>query len=191
MADRYAYVPLLGIFLMTVWGLADLADTRQLPLRHRALASAVVLVTLIVLSWRQVGYWRSNLALWAHTVGVTKDNVYAEVNLGATLLQHGRPDMALPHFQNASRINPRDPGSHLNMGATFASLGRNREAVEQYKAALPSVKDIHILAQAYQALGAIYIRLGDYPSARENYRRSLEYDPTLQGSQQALKALGS
>jgi len=190
MADRYAYVPLIGIFLMTVWGLADLADARQLPLRPRAFASAVVLVMLIVLSWRQVGYWRSNLALWAHTVGVTKDNVYAEVNLGATLLQHGHPDMALPHFQNASRINPRDPGPHLNMGATFASLGRNREAAEQYKAAIPSVRDGHILAQAYQALGGIYVRLGDYPSARENYRRSLEYDPTLQGSQQALKALG-
>jgi len=76
------------------------------------------------------------------------------------------------------------------MGATFASLGRNQEAAEQYKAAIPSVRDGHILAQAYQALGAIYVRLGDFPSARENYRRSLEYDPTLQGSQQALKALG-
>jgi tetratricopeptide (TPR) repeat protein len=190
MADRYAYIPLLGIFLMVVFGLADLADVRHVPLRFRAAASAVVLVILVVLSWRQVGYWRSNLALWSHTVGVTKDNVYAEVNLGATLLQHGRPDLALPHFQNAARINPRDPGTHLNMGATYASVGRNREAIDEYKTAIPSITDRKILAQAYLALGAIYVRLGDYPAARENYRRSLEYDPTLPGPQQALKALG-
>ncbi len=190
MADRYAYVPLLGVFLMVVWGLADLADARKIPFRARAAASAVILLTLIVLSWRQIGYWRSNQALWAHTVAVTGDNVYAEVNLGATLLQAGHPQLALPHFQNAARINPHDPGTHLNMGATFASIGRNQEAIEQYKIAIPRITDRRILAQAYQALGVIYTRLGDFPSARENYKRSLELDSTLEGPRQALKALG-
>lgn len=190
MADRYAYVPLLGIFLMVVWGLADLAGARQIDLRPRAAAGAVILLVLTVLSWRQVGFWQSNQALWAHTVAATGDNVYAEVNLGATLLQAGRPDLALPHFQNAARINPRDPGTHLNMGATFASVGRNREAIEQYQTAIPMITDHRILAQAYQAIGLIYTRLGDFPAARENYRRSLELDPSLPSPRQALKALG-
>jgi tetratricopeptide (TPR) repeat protein len=190
MADRYAYVPLLGIFLMVVWGVADLAESRAIHLRARAAAAAVILLILTMLSWRQIGYWHSNQALWAHTVEVTGDNVYAEVNLGATLLQAGHPALALPHFQNAARINPRDAGTHLNMGATFASLGRNPEAIEQYKTALPLLSDRRILAQAYQALGVIYTRLGDYPSARENYRRSLDFDSTLEAPRQALKALG-
>ncbi len=191
MADRYAYVPLLGIFLMVVWGLADLADSLRISSRPRQAASALGLLILIVLSWRQIGYWRSNQALWAHTVAATGDNVYAEVNLGATFLQAGRPDLALPHFQNAARINPQDAGTHLNMGATYASVGRNLEAIEQYQVAIPFIRDPKILAQAYQAIGTLYARLGNYPPARENYQRALEFDPSLEASRRALKALGT
>lgn len=191
MADRYAYVPLLGIFLMVVWGLADLADSRQIGTRPRTPVSAVCLVILIVLSWRQIGYWRSNQVLWAHTVESTGDNVYAEINLGATLLQAGRADLALPHFENAARINPKDPGTHLNMGATYASFGRNQEAIAQYKLALPAIRDPKITAQAYQALGALSIRVGDQAGAREYYRRAIEIDPSLESSRRSLNALGS
>ena len=191
MADRYAYVPLLGIFLMVVWGIADLADSRQIGTRPRTAASAACLIILIVLSWRQIGYWRNNQALWAHTVEATGDNVYAEINLGATLLQAGRADLALPHFENAARINPKDPGTHLNMGATYASFGRNQEAIEQYKLALPAIRDPKIMAQAYQALGALSVRVGDFPGAREYYRRALQMDPSLNSARQSLKSLGS
>jgi len=191
MADRYAYVPLLGIFLMVVWGFADIADSKGILPRPRVAISAVVIVILMVLSWRQIGYWRSNEALWTHTVAATKNNVYAEINLGATLLQAGHPDRALPHFENAARINPHDPGTHLNMGATYASFGRNQEAIQQYEMAIPMITDRHIVAQAYQALGALYARLGDYPAARQNYGQALEFDPDLEASRQSLKALGT
>src|SRR5262249_47652736 len=134
--------------------------------------------------------WHSNQALWAHTVAATGDNVYAEVNLGATLLQAGRPDLAMPHFQNAARINPRDAGTRLNMGATLASTGRYQEAIEQYQTALPLVTDPHVKVQAFGALGYLYTRLGDYPTARENYHRCLQLDPNFQPAKQALKALG-
>jgi tetratricopeptide (TPR) repeat protein len=191
MADRYAYIPLLGIFLMIVWGLDDLADSQHIRLRPRAAASAIFLIILIVLSWRQIGYWRSNQALWAHTVEATGDNVYAEVNLGATLLQGGRPDLALPHFQNASRINPKDPGTHLNLGATYASFGRNQEAIAQYITALPMIRDTKILAQAYQALGALSVRVGDFPTARDDYKHALDLDPSLDAARKSLNALGT
>lgn len=191
MADRYAYVPLLGIFLMVVWGLADLADSLHIKQRPRIAAGGVCIVILTIVSWRQIGYWRSNQALWAHTVAATGDNVYAEVNLGATLLQGGRPDLAMPHFQNAARINPHDPGTHLNLGATYASFGRNQEAIDQYRTAIPLITDHRILAQAYQALGTLFTRMGDYPSARENYRHALELDPSLEASRQSLRALGT
>lgn len=190
MADRYAYLPLLGIFVMVVWGLADLADARSIDLKVRIAVGGIGLLALLVLSWQQVGYWRSNQALWAHTVAATGDNVYAEVNLGATLLQGGRPDLAMPHFQNAARINPHDPGTRLNLGATYASLGRYQESIEQYKTAIPLVKDPHILAQDYSALGYVYSRLGDYENARANYRQALQLDPSLPSVRQALQSLG-
>jgi tetratricopeptide (TPR) repeat protein len=77
------------------------------------------------------------------------------------------------------------------MGATYASFGRNQEAIAQYRYAIPLIADHTILAQAYQALGALYARTGDYPSARENYRRALELDPNLESSRQSLTALGT
>ena len=153
--------------------------------------SAVCLAVLVALSWRQIGYWRSNQALWAHTVEATGDNVYAEVNLGATLLQAGRADLALPHFQNAARINPKDPGTHLNMGASYASFGRNQEAIDQYRLALPMIRDPKITAQAYQALGALSVRVGDHTGAREYYRRALEFDPSLESARRSLSSLGT
>jgi tetratricopeptide (TPR) repeat protein len=190
MADRYAYVPLLGIFVMVVWGLADLADSRHIKLRPRLAGAAVLVLILTVLSWRQIGYWRSNEALWGHTVEATKDNLYAEINLGATLLQARRPDLAMQHFENAARIKPADPGVHLNMGATYASLGRDHDAIEQYKLAIPALLDPRIKAEAYQALGSLSVRVGDYQSAKQYYKQSMELDPSAESVRRSLGALG-
>ncbi len=73
-ADRYAYVPLIGIFVMAVWGAADLADSRQFSFRSRAKTAAIVLGIFSLFTFDQLRYWRSAVDLWAHTVDVTKDN---------------------------------------------------------------------------------------------------------------------
>ena len=87
MADRYAYIPLIGIFVMIVWAAADAADRRQLNLQLRTAIAIVILAALSFLTWRQIGYWHSDYDLWSHTIKVTQHNVVADETLSKTLMQ--------------------------------------------------------------------------------------------------------
>src|ERR1700733_4997519 len=94
-ADRYAYIPLIGIFVMAVWAAADLADSRRLSFPSRAKIAAVVMAVFALFTIDQLRYWRSAVDIWAHTVKVTNDNFLAEQNLGAALLAADRYPEAL------------------------------------------------------------------------------------------------
>ncbi len=116
-ADRSAYIPLIGIFVMMVWGAADLADHRQLSFRSRARIAAIVLAILVLFTCDQLRYWRSAVDLWAHTGDVTKDNFFAEQNLGAALLASDHYQEALPHFEKAVKLRPFEAGGqHADPG---------------------------------------------------------------------------
>jgi hypothetical protein len=115
MADRYGYLPLIGIFVIVVWGFVELVRPCQLDLRAGLAVAAAVIAGLSFLTWRQIGYWRSSYDLWSHALAVTKDNYMAEDFVGSALLlqayeQNGQrySDDALVHFKNAVRINPAD-----------------------------------------------------------------------------------
>jgi tetratricopeptide (TPR) repeat protein len=177
MADRYAYIPLIGIFVMLVWGAADLADARHLGLTPRLVPAALILLALSVTTHRQLGYWSNSLDLWTHALAVTDDNFIAQDNVGGALLLLGKPDQAYPHFQAASQINPRDPMSHSNLGAYLQQQGRLDEAVEQYHRAISLTSDRGLLAATYANLGNAYRKLGQDPQAQESYDQALRVNP--------------
>jgi protein O-mannosyl-transferase len=177
MADRYTYIPLIGIFLMAVWGAADLADSRQLSFRSRARMAAIVLAILALFTSDQIRYWRSSDDLWSHAVDVTKDNFVAEENLGAALLASDRSAEALPHLQNAARIRPFDPTGHLNLAGVLTLSGRSRDAILEYETAIPRVSDPRMLAVAYETLGRLYGEVGNYSKARASYQQALRINP--------------
>lgn len=177
-ADRYVYIPMIGIFVAAVWGVSDVARHARLPLRVRALGATAVLLVLAFVAYRNVFYWRSDYDLWDHAVQVTDGNLLAEDNLGIQLLHMGRFDEAMLHFQNADRINPMDPLSHLNIGADYQDHGRLPEAIAQYNEVLQLTSDPKLLVPAYKNLGAAYRKMGDFPKAIENYQTALRIDPT-------------
>jgi Tfp pilus assembly protein PilF len=177
MADRYAYIPLIGVFLMAVWGAADLADDWQLSFRSRAKTAAIVLIVFTLFTSDQIRYWRSSCDLWLHAVDVTKDNFFAEENLSAALLVADRSAEALPHLQNAIRIRPSDPAGHLNLAGVLTLSGRSRDAISEYEIALPRVSDPSMLVVAYETLGRLYGEVGNYAKARESYQHALQIDP--------------
>jgi len=185
-ADRYAYVPLIGIFVMAVWGAADLAGIRQLSFRTRAKMAAGVLVIFSLFTIDQLRYWRSAVDLWAHAVEVTKDNFLGEENLGAALLATDRYAEALPHFQKAVKLRPSNPGPHLNLGGTFALSDRPREAVLEYETAIPLTSDPEMRLSAYTTLGRLYSNLGEYAKARASYQEALRIDPQKAGAKEGL-----
>jgi len=173
MADRYAYLPLIGIFVMVVWGLADLADVRQVAFRTRAKVAAVVLVVLAAFSWEQIGYWRSAYELWLHAVQITKNNFTADSNLGITLMASDRASEAVPYLRDAVRLKPNNPLTHLNVAAALQLSGQPRDAIPEYQSAIALGPKPDMLAVAYENLGRSYEQIGNYTIARTCYQEAL------------------
>jgi len=172
MADRYGYIPLIGIFVA-------LAFTFDAWPQHRkwVLAPAgVVLLALLFATYRQIGFWQTNEQLWTHTLAVTENNFIAEDNLGGALILEGREEEAFPHFEAAARIKPNDPMSHSNLGTYYGTHHQPREAVTQYEAAVKMTSDPGLLARTYTNLGAMYRTLGDDEGARTSYQQALRYN---------------
>jgi tetratricopeptide (TPR) repeat protein len=177
MADRYAYVPLIGVFVMIVWGIADWADRRHVNIELRWAASAIVLVALSLLTWRQIGYWRSDIVLWTHTLEITTVNYLGETNLASALRKTGRAQEALPHYQAAERLNPGQPARHINLAADLAESGNLQEAIAEYQVAADLTDQPRTLARVCESIAALSAALGDYRTVRESYKQAWQADP--------------
>ena len=176
MADRYGYIPLIGIFVMIAFGIADWADSKRLGL-WPAIPAAATVVALAITTHHQIGYWQSNYDLWSHTLAVTQNNFVAENNLGGALILQDREEEAHPHFEAAARINPKDPMSHANLGSYLQKHGQMREAIGQYESAVGLTSDPGLLAQTYANLGAAHRALGGDEQAHKNFEQSLRFNP--------------
>jgi protein O-mannosyl-transferase len=177
MADRYAYIPLIGIFVMIAWSLADLADARKLPMAWRVIPAVCVFIALTFATERQLSFWSNDYDLWTHTLAVTGPNFGAHNNLGSALIGLGRADEAYTHFQAAAEINPQDPVSHLNIGMYLDEHGAFMPAVAQLDTTIALTSNPQLLALAYATRGAAYCELGDNAKAQESYDRALRLDP--------------
>jgi tetratricopeptide (TPR) repeat protein len=177
MADRYAYIPLIGLFVMIAWGVADLAEHTKLAFPWKIVTAVCVLAALSLVAVRQIGYWRSSTDLWAHTLAVTSNNFVAEDQFGAAIVQLGRIDEAYTHFVRAAQIEPTDPISHLNIGFYLYAHGRPAEAVPYFKTALSLTGDARVRALTYADLGWAYCDLGDYAMSHASFERSVRLNP--------------
>lgn len=176
MADRYAYIPLIGVFVMIAFGAGDWAEHKKSG-AGIAVPAAVALVALALTTHRQIGYWETNEELWSHTLAVTENNFVAEDNLGGALNLEGKEEQAYPHFEAAARINPRDPMSHGNLGTYLQTHGRMPEAIAQYATAVQLTSDPGLLAQTYANLGAAHRALGEDEQAQKSFEQSLRLNP--------------
>jgi tetratricopeptide (TPR) repeat protein len=178
MADRYIYLPAIGFFLMLVWSASDWAEERALRFGTVAAVTATVLALLFVLSFRQIGFWRSNYDLWAHTLDVTQDNYIADDKMGDLLMRQGRPE-AINYYEAAAKIERFDPISHGILASNLQDRGDFPGAIREYNIVLRAGVDDSVKAHTYVALAVIYREIGDYPSAREASKRALLLDPEI------------
>ena len=169
MADRYAYLPFVGLFVMIVWGVADVCEQRHLPKLLPAAASAVVLLALMAATYIQVGYWRDNVTLWSHTLAVTRDNFVAEDDLAGALLDAGRPADADVHYRAAAAIRPNDALSHLNIGIYQHKQGNLQAAIEEYKQVLAVTSQRDWRQTALTNMARAYRGLGDSGAAQKYF----------------------
>ena len=136
MADRYSYIPLIGLFVAIAWSAAA-AVARWPGVRSWVAAGAVAsLLACAGLTWRQAGYWRSSTSLFEHALAVTRDNYVAHYNIASVFIAAGDPAGAEPHVAEAVRLKPYDADARYSLGVTLAALHKTPEAIAQYREAL-------------------------------------------------------
>ena len=188
MADRYAYIPMLGVLVAFVWLVADFASAGHRQAARVALAAAVLVC--IALTRRQVSLWHDDITLWSYNLEKTTNNPVAEDNLGIALLKQGRAEEALPHFYVATQLAPNDPISAANVGTDLLAHGQYREAIAKYDTVLSRAALVpKLLPNVHSNLGSAYFRLGDLDRAREHYTLALGLDPDDQVAQSGLRKI--
>lgn len=179
MADRYAYLPYIGLFCIVVWGISDLVGEKLQTKKIVSVAAAMVIVVFGVLARRQVGYWRTSEMLWNHTLQVTERNFVAHDSLADVLLQQSRFPEACAHFQTSVTIFPDDMPAQEGLAVCAQARGDSKEAVARYENVTRLAAEPNIRSIAFANLGSIYRALHDYPRAKENYESALQLNPDL------------
>lgn len=186
-ADRYMYLPMLGLLVMLAWGYAEFAQRQRWSLALRTVPAALFLVMLSVLTAQQIAHWNSILELWSYTLRVTKDNIPAEHNLSAELMNDGKLEEAYPHVLRVIELDPKDGGAHVNLGVIFMTRGKFSEAAAQFEQVMQTEKDPKVLLPSYVNAAAVDVRLGEFDKAEAAYRKALEIDPGNAQVQQGLQ----
>jgi len=183
MADRYTYIPLLGVFIAVTWGAAELAERR--PLTRRAVAAAAVCLVgvVFVLTRIQTGYWRDTETLFGHALAVTSDNWLAHNAFGLAAYGRGNPREAIAHYMEALRINEGIPDVHNNLGLALSDVGQTDQAIEHYNAALDIVPDAPI---PLDNLGVALLKLNRPAEAAERFERALKTRPDFPDARHGL-----
>ena len=189
MADRYAYVPLIGIFVMICFAFADWVEMKKWGVAWQTGPGVCVLLALSVASYRQIDYWRDSLHAWVHALQVTQHNFVAEDNMGVALVQLNRADEAYPFFVQAAQDEPNDPVARLNIGTYLYQHGRQAQAVEQYELVLHLGTEPGLLAATYANLGSAYSDLGEYARSRADFEQALRLNPYQPAAWQGMALL--
>jgi tetratricopeptide (TPR) repeat protein len=173
MADRYTYVPLIGIFIAIAWCIPAVLS----GWRFRRLALGLLgglLVALSAAAWSQVGYWRDSVRLLSRAVAITDRNWLAMNNLGVSYEKLGQYQQAIGYYREALRIKPDDAKAWYNLGVSYEKLGQYQQAIGYYREALRIKPDD---AKAWYNLGVSYEKLGQYQQAIGYYREALRIKP--------------
>jgi len=179
MADRYAYIPLIGVFIAVVWGLEAAAGANS---RWLVVAASLALVGSSLVTWRQLGYWKDGISLWSHTLQVTTDNFVAEEDLAVDLANQGRDDEALPHFVIAQKIRPTDDTATMNIGINLESRGLHDLAIKEFDQVIRLNTNPAKVFEAHRREGVIYAQLGDLQKSRAHLMQAVQlspFDPSL------------
>jgi Flp pilus assembly protein TadD len=173
-ADRYTYLPQIGLYLLLTWGAVDLSARWNRRRVFLGSLSVIIVVFLIFSARNQVSYWQNSEVLWSRALASTTDNVMAQENLGEAVFQQGRTDEAIGHFQRALQIEPNLATSHASLGAALLRKGQWNEALAHLRRALEIDPR---QAPAHSSLGVVLLEMGRPDESLAHLRKALEIDP--------------
>jgi tetratricopeptide (TPR) repeat protein len=169
MADRYTYLPALGVLILATWGIYEITRGWRFQALALSVAGAGVIFACLALTRQQVGYWKDSETLFRHALEVTKNNCLAHNNLGNALLEKGKTDSAIDQYQAALRLVPGFANAHYGLGCALARRGHIDGAIQEYQEALrlkPDCPEIHFgLGNAISTKGRIDEAIGQLQCA--------------------------
>ncbi len=173
MADRYTYIPLIGLFIIIVWGARDLTAGWRRQKIFLVLSAVVVLTSCAFITWHQVGYWRNSISLFERAIAVTSNNWFAHNYLGRAYTKEGRKDEAIVQLQKAIKIYPHYAEAYNNLGTCLGLQGKMDQAISQFKEALRFQPNF---ALAHFNLGVAFYSQGDLDGAIAQYQAAIALD---------------
>jgi protein O-mannosyl-transferase len=182
MADRYAYIPTIGLFLLLAWGGAEVAQRMRIPKTAVGVAAALLVGTCGVLTYRQLDYWHDGEALWGYAARVSEGNYLAHSELAMVFNGEGRFDDAILEFRAAEALHPFPADQILKIGIYEQRNGHVQGAIEQYRKALSSTSDSHLRSAALSQTGLAYAQMANYDQARQSFESALQVNPRDAGA---------
>jgi protein O-mannosyl-transferase len=182
-ADRYTYLPHIGLFLLVVWLVGDVTAVPQFKSRVAVAAAIVIIGGLAWAAFIQTSYWRDSETLWTHALAVTSDNDFAHNNLGYLCIDRGELDKAISHFETASSIRSRKQDPHYDVGSAFVQMnladalarkGQSNEAMVHFDEALKLQPNY---ADAYYNRGSVLFAQDRIDEAMADWEKALQIQP--------------
>ena len=137
MADRYTYIPLIGIFIIVAWGVPELMSKWRYKEKVLSVSAGIIIFTLLITTWKQVSHWKNSITIFKHAIRVT-DKKYPTLavihnNLGIALFADGKNEEAISHYKMAIKLNPNYTNAHYNLGIVLVQKGEMKEAVHHFR----------------------------------------------------------
>jgi len=174
MADRYTYIPLIGLFVAFAWGAADIGMPPRFKRMVLTAAAGLLLVSLAITARAQVQHWVNSVALWQHASSVTRDNFFAHHEYGNALSEQGRVDEAFAQYSEAARVKPDFDNAHISLGVLLLNRGQLDQAFREFSEALRIKPDS---PKAHNNLGVVLARQGKLTEAAVHHREALRLWP--------------
>ena len=182
MADRYMYIPMIGLLVAAIWFAGDFVAKKKWNAELATVALLLVTAPLAYLTVTQINYWRDSYTLFGHTLQVTSRNGIAENNFGSALMDRGQPQLASEHFEAAIRYIPDLASPHYNLAVVQQQENRLAEAERQYRTAIAMSVDPLEIAQSHNNLGMLYLATQNYPAALGEFNAAIAANANEQNS---------
>jgi hypothetical protein len=189
MADRYMYLPSIGLFIIIAWGAEEIFTKKHLPKTVPAACATAAIIAMTLLTRIQTGYWQDSEKLFTHALSATKNNYIMHDAYGLYLCKQGRCDEGIQHFQDAIRINPNYAPARMNLCQAFMLLNRIDEAINCYIKSIEATTGWSERYKLYAGLGLAYEQKGDFSLAETNYRKALSLNPDFVIAQKRLNSV--
>jgi protein O-mannosyl-transferase len=174
MADRYHYLPSIGIAIMLAWGVPSLIKSEEIVKKLLIPAGLVFIVCMAILTYKQCSYWKNSSILFKHVLQVTENNYLAHNSIGLVMFGENKMEEAVNHYNEAIRIKPDFARAYHNRGVVWAGMGYYQKAIEDYNAAIRMMPDV---AEIYNNRGIAYSLQGKQRRAIEDYDEAIRFKP--------------